>query len=489
MLKALRLKTIFTLSILFLSVTNVSSQPPILVPSDNVSWSPVSESNENYKNLTVYTRTIDRDRDNKPFKAYIQNFPEGEFQAQWKGTGIGIFGSVIFCINGERKETLKKGDSPNYTWIGKNNRFIVTKSDNLSLELSFNKSGEVYIAFPGNVTQSLPNRVPEQPEILSGPDKGYNNSSIAFSVKSNDPDGDPVSYIIDWGNDTNSTIGPVESGRIALANHEWINAGIYEIKVVATDGKGKSIPSLPIKIEIFWLVKVPPMSPLQHVIDNLKSNTTLLLEGKDYIGPIDITNINHINILSNNTLCNITANAIGCNYAIGLENANNISLNGLNISSCHDGIYLHNCFGCKISNNNIYYEDHGIQMAGGHENDIERNYINPVNTQISIEGCTGISLEDTWDNRIICNNITESNKLDPIFYIRNSTIKNFKIIIPLIHGIIIQYDPSMRPLIDNNECCYNLTGKNWVCQQCRYDSREISRNINCAFTLPELCDK
>lgn len=469
------LKTILIFSFLMISVATVSSQP-ILVPSDNVSWAQVSETNVSYNNWTIYTRTIDRDESQKSFKVYIENFPGGKFQAKWKATKIGVFGNVTFFINGEKRETLKKEDIADYTWIGKDNPFIVKRNDTLWLELSsFKKGGKIYIAFPGNVTQPpSPNSVPEQPEILSGPDKGYNNSSIAFSVKSNDPDGDRLNYIFDWGNGSNSTIGPFGSGEIATINHDWTSAGVYEIKVTANDGKNNSTPSQPKKIKISWLVKALPGSPLQHVINKLKSNSTLLLEGKDYAGPIDIININHINILSNNSSCNITSNKSDNNYTIGLELANNITINKINITNGLKSIGLHNCTYCNILNNNISFRQHGIDMVGGHDNTIERNYLKGIDINDSDNNRVGISLEDTWQDTIVCNNIKSLNEIGgnshSEYYIRNSTFKKFKVFVPSSNITIIKYDQSEKIGIsgDKVHCIYdrNANKFSWYDNSC-----------------------
>ncbi len=195
----LRLKTILVFSFLMASVAVVSSQP-ILVPSDKVSWAQVSEIDKSYKNWTIYFRNIDRDESQKPFQVYVENFSEGEFQAKWKATNISIFGKVVFYINGEKKETLKKEDSANYTWIGKDNRFIVKRNDKLWLELSFKKGGKVWIAVPGNATQlGLSNRVPEQPEIISGiHPRPPNQPPTISSLESDKPSPQVIGEIISW---------------------------------------------------------------------------------------------------------------------------------------------------------------------------------------------------------------------------------------------------------------------------------------------------
>jgi len=55
------------------------------------------------------------------------------------------------------------------------------------------------------------------------------------------PDGDDVFYLIDWGDGTSSGwIGPYEPGETAFISHVWEDVGTYEIKVKAKDQDGES---------------------------------------------------------------------------------------------------------------------------------------------------------------------------------------------------------------------------------------------------------
>jgi len=62
-----------------------------------------------------------------------------------------------------------------------------------------------------------------------------NNSSPTIP----DIDGDQISYIVDWGdNSTLETYGPEESGVEVIASHTWSEEGTYLIKVKARDENG-----------------------------------------------------------------------------------------------------------------------------------------------------------------------------------------------------------------------------------------------------------
>ena len=82
------------------------------------------------------------------------------------------------------------------------------------------------------------NNPPETPIISLGASSGIPLANYAYSISTIDPDGDKMQYLFDWGDGTTSTIGPVDSGTIAGANHTWTKAGRYEIKAKATDSQG-----------------------------------------------------------------------------------------------------------------------------------------------------------------------------------------------------------------------------------------------------------
>jgi len=61
----------------------------------------------------------------------------------------------------------------------------------------------------------------------------------AYNFTSTDPDGDQVSYFIDWGDDTTSNwMGPYPSGNETVQSHIWTKKGSYIIKAKAKDASG-----------------------------------------------------------------------------------------------------------------------------------------------------------------------------------------------------------------------------------------------------------
>ncbi len=86
-------------------------------------------------------------------------------------------------------------------------------------------------------SESEPPETPEKPigSTSIKPGKIYN-----YSTSTNDPEGDDIYYLFDWGDDSTSEwIGPYESGEHIEIGHKWENKGRYQIKVKAKDENGK----------------------------------------------------------------------------------------------------------------------------------------------------------------------------------------------------------------------------------------------------------
>jgi hypothetical protein len=126
-----------------------------------------------------------------------------------------------------------KGD-----WIYSNGEWL--ELQNLSsggpgtLDYNWNIWAEVEESPPPS---NSPPEIPEQPE---GSAKGFVGVEYAFITSTTDPEGDQVSYLWDWGDDT-----PLEwtdyydSGETMVADHAWTEVGVYDIQVKAKDSLGK----------------------------------------------------------------------------------------------------------------------------------------------------------------------------------------------------------------------------------------------------------
>lgn len=84
------------------------------------------------------------------------------------------------------------------------------------------------------------NDPPDLPALPSGPTCGRRKASYRYATSANDPDGDHVKYVFDWGDKTTSWTGLdfIDSGTKESVSHKWSRAGSYQIKAMALDDKG-----------------------------------------------------------------------------------------------------------------------------------------------------------------------------------------------------------------------------------------------------------
>jgi hypothetical protein len=82
------------------------------------------------------------------------------------------------------------------------------------------------------------NQAPTAPTI-TGPANGIVGTSYTYTFTSTDPDGDQVSYYVEWGDTTNTGwFGPFSSGAPQTKSHTWTSQGTYTIKAKAKDVHG-----------------------------------------------------------------------------------------------------------------------------------------------------------------------------------------------------------------------------------------------------------
>jgi len=90
-----------------------------------------------------------------------------------------------------------------------------------------------------NVTIS-DNDPPNSPIVPAGPTSGRRMATYRYATSANDPDGDPVKYVFDWGDKTTTWTGLafIDSGKRESVSHKWSQAGTYQVKAMALDDKG-----------------------------------------------------------------------------------------------------------------------------------------------------------------------------------------------------------------------------------------------------------
>ena len=79
------------------------------------------------------------------------------------------------------------------------------------------------------------NTLPDPPRKPSGPSSGQVGISYTYETSAEDPDGDQVKYIFDWGDGKKSTTDPVNSEDPESASHIWTKPGTYNVKAQAED--------------------------------------------------------------------------------------------------------------------------------------------------------------------------------------------------------------------------------------------------------------
>ncbi len=83
---------------------------------------------------------------------------------------------------------------------------------------------------------NLPPEIPQKP---SGESEGVTKVEYTFSSSTTDPEGEQISYLFDWGDNTTSEwLGPFNSGNTVNAVYAWNDQGDYEIRVKAKDING-----------------------------------------------------------------------------------------------------------------------------------------------------------------------------------------------------------------------------------------------------------
>ena len=97
----------------------------------------------------------------------------------------------------------------------------------------------------GNATTHIhiisTNLPPKQP-VITGPTLGEKNQTYTFTVVSIDFEGDPLQYMVNWGDQTHNTSAFLPKGIAYNVTHSWSIPGKYTITATATDNTSLSEP-------------------------------------------------------------------------------------------------------------------------------------------------------------------------------------------------------------------------------------------------------
>ncbi len=110
--------------------------------------------------------------------------------------------------------------------------------------------------------------------VISGPAAGTIRKPSTYVVQTSDPEGDNLSYYIDWGDGKNTGwIGPYASGEQVTQTHTWTKQGSYTIRVGSCDcyGMKSSWGTLPVTMPY-----QPSWNLLQRLFDRFPHAFPLL---------------------------------------------------------------------------------------------------------------------------------------------------------------------------------------------------------------------
>jgi hypothetical protein len=125
--------------------------------------------------------------------------------------------------------------------------------------------------------KSLENHAPNAPDII-GPEELKVGISYLFTFVTTDPDGDNVSYTIDWGDGTVILwIGPYKSGQEIHFAHTWTQKGTVYIKAKAKDLPYEDESTWTIH-PIRWSYSLSPQINYQNNLNNVVNQKELLFQ-------------------------------------------------------------------------------------------------------------------------------------------------------------------------------------------------------------------
>ncbi len=93
------------------------------------------------------------------------------------------------------------------------------------------------------------NQPPTAP-IITGPNSGKPGISYDYIFNSTDPEGDPVMYFVDWGDNNTDWTEYSDSGKEIMLKHNWSKKGDYTITAKAQDIYGAESNWSEFKVEI-----------------------------------------------------------------------------------------------------------------------------------------------------------------------------------------------------------------------------------------------
>jgi len=129
------------------------------------------------------------------------------------------------------------GNEYNSGWV---KEALFDESNVLKIRLYINIQGYAYDVWrAGFDNVKVANTLPPEPPTINGPVKAKSGEEHTYTFVTNDPEGDALYYLIDWGDGTDSGWkGQHGSGKEQTITHKWLIPGDYKIKIKAKDVYG-----------------------------------------------------------------------------------------------------------------------------------------------------------------------------------------------------------------------------------------------------------
>jgi outer membrane protein assembly factor BamB len=165
-------------------------------------------------------------------------------------------------------------------------RWKFDAGDSIESSVAIGTDGTIYIAGQfepsgGNSSYTyiyalgLTNNHPPNKPTINGHAFGKVGQQYEYSIESTDPDGNDLSYYVDWGDGTNTRwIGPYQSGQEQTLNHTWNKKGTYIILVKAKDNYSQESDWGTLSVRMPY---EPPQFPFIHWLLNRFPNAFPLL--------------------------------------------------------------------------------------------------------------------------------------------------------------------------------------------------------------------
>jgi len=154
-----------------------------------------------------------------------------------------------------------------------------SKAGTYTVTLTVTDSNGKQASDTAKVTVNTP---PTSPSV-SGPTSGKISTTLLFTFKSTDADGDKIKYVVDWGDGKHTTTDFYDPGKEVMLDHRWYHTGEYVIRVRAEDERGGESKITYHNIRIG--ASNPPYTPSPvYPPDNstgIELNPTLLWNGGD----------------------------------------------------------------------------------------------------------------------------------------------------------------------------------------------------------------